>query len=172
LLPDADRPLELASDAGEPPGTAGRPILLALSGAGLVNCVLVVSRWFGGTKLGRGGLARAYGLAARAAVDAATLAPVRRMRRVEVCAPFGDAGLVAAVAARAGARVEALEPQAVYRAMLLVPEERWSELVGALANATGGRASAMPGERVLGLGEPGDPAGRLTPPRRRGKLGA
>lgn len=53
------------SDAGEPPGTAGRPILTVLRGSGLGDVVLVVTRYFGGTKLGTGGLVHAYGEAAR-----------------------------------------------------------------------------------------------------------
>ena len=60
-----------ASDAGEPPGTAGRPILAAIDAAGVVNALVTVVRWFGGTKLGTGGLARAYGEAAGRALAAA-----------------------------------------------------------------------------------------------------
>lgn len=62
---------ERAHDAGEPAGTAGPPILSALRGAGLVDTVVVVTRYFGGTRLGKGGLARAYRDAARAALAAA-----------------------------------------------------------------------------------------------------
>jgi uncharacterized YigZ family protein len=75
-------PRERASDAGEPGGTAGPPILRALQGAGVADALLAVVRWFGGTKLGKGGLVRAYGAAARAAVGAAALVP--RLLRVEV----------------------------------------------------------------------------------------
>jgi putative IMPACT (imprinted ancient) family translation regulator len=57
-----------AADAGEPAGTAGRPILAAIDAARLVDAVVVVVRWFGGTKLGTAGLARAYGQAARRAL--------------------------------------------------------------------------------------------------------
>jgi putative IMPACT (imprinted ancient) family translation regulator len=67
----AGRTEEAGFDAGEPGGTAGRPILGALRHAGLVQASCVVSRWFGGVKLGTGGLGRAYGEAAEAAVDAA-----------------------------------------------------------------------------------------------------
>ena len=60
-----------SNDDGEPVGTAGRPVLAVLQGSGLGDTALVVTRYFGGTKLGTGGLVRAYGDAARAVLDAA-----------------------------------------------------------------------------------------------------
>src|SRR5689334_10565916 len=57
------------ADDGEPSGTAGKPILHSLQQRDLVNTLVVVTRYFGGTKLGAGGLARAYGDAANAALD-------------------------------------------------------------------------------------------------------
>jgi uncharacterized YigZ family protein len=66
-------------DDGEPSGTAGRPALAVLSGSGLGDAVVVVTRYFGGTKLGTGGLVRAYGDAVRA-----VLAVVPRAEKVPV----------------------------------------------------------------------------------------
>ena len=63
--------LRRASDAGEPNGSAGAPILAAIEGAGLTDCIVVVTRWYGGTKLGVGGLVRAYGDAAALALAGA-----------------------------------------------------------------------------------------------------
>ncbi len=57
------------SDAGEPAGTAGRPMLAVLQGSGLGDIVVVVTRYFGGTKLGTGGLVRAYSDAVRAVLE-------------------------------------------------------------------------------------------------------
>lgn len=57
------------NDGGEPSGTAGRPMLAILQGSGLGDVVAVVSRYFGGTKLGTGGLVRAFGGALKAALD-------------------------------------------------------------------------------------------------------
>ncbi|HCD04368.1 MULTISPECIES: YigZ family protein [unclassified Methylophaga] len=62
-------------DAGEPSGTAGRPILAPLQGEDLINTVVAVIRYFGGVKLGTGGLTRAYGNAAKQAIDAAGKLP-------------------------------------------------------------------------------------------------
>ncbi|MCC6604642.1 MAG: YigZ family protein [Anaerolineae bacterium] len=58
-----------ANDDGEPSGTAGRPILAVLQGSGLGDIAVVVTRYYGGTKLGTGGLVRAYGDAAKAVLD-------------------------------------------------------------------------------------------------------
>jgi uncharacterized YigZ family protein len=66
-------PRERSVDAGEPAGTAGVPILRVLRGAGLSDALLVVVRWYGGTKLGKGGLARAYAAAAGGAVEQAVV---------------------------------------------------------------------------------------------------
>lgn len=66
-------PRERSSDDGEPSGTAGPPLLKVLSGGGLSDSLVVVVRWFGGTKLGKGGLARAYGGTARETIEAARL---------------------------------------------------------------------------------------------------
>ena len=66
-----DRALRRSSDAGEPAGTAGQPILLAIEGRKLTDVLVVVVRYFGGTKLGIGGLIRAYGEAAARALEAA-----------------------------------------------------------------------------------------------------
>lgn len=61
------------NDAGEPSGTAGRPILQAIESKNITNVVVVVTRYFGGTKLGTGGLIRAYSGVTLAALDAATM---------------------------------------------------------------------------------------------------
>lgn len=67
-------------DAGEPSGTAGKPILQHLEGRDLVNACVAVVRYYGGINLGTGGLARAYGGTARQALDAARIGPY-----VEMC---------------------------------------------------------------------------------------
>jgi uncharacterized YigZ family protein len=86
--------LRRASDDGEPGGSAGAPILAALEGAGLSDCAVVVTRYYGGTKLGVGGLVRAYG---GAAAEALALAPRQRVVpgvRVRIRYAHSDTGVV------------------------------------------------------------------------------
>ncbi len=68
VLGGGDSIIEHCSDAGEPAGTAGRPALAVLRGSGLGDVAVVITRYFGGTKLGTGGLVRAYGDAVRLVV--------------------------------------------------------------------------------------------------------
>lgn len=70
---------EGAKDDGEPAGTSGMPMLKVLIGRNLINCGVIVVRYFGGTKLGSGGLARAYSGAASMAIDQARLVPWQRI---------------------------------------------------------------------------------------------
>ncbi|MBR7131277.1 MAG: YigZ family protein [Lentisphaeria bacterium] len=70
------------SDDGEPSGTAGRPVLSVLLGSGLTNTLITVARWFGGTKLGTGGLVHAYSDAAKAALENAEFIELVPMEKV------------------------------------------------------------------------------------------
>lgn len=76
------------SDDGEPAKTAGLPVLEAIRHAGLFNCIVVVTRYFGGTKLGTGGLVRAYTAAASAVIQAAGTATIRPVCRVALTLPY------------------------------------------------------------------------------------
>ncbi|MFO7623012.1 MAG: YigZ family protein [Anaerolineales bacterium] len=75
-------------DDGEPSGTAGRPALAVLSGSGLGDAVVVVTRYFGGTKLGTGGLVRAYGDAVRAVLEVVPLAEKVPVHTVMMALPY------------------------------------------------------------------------------------
>lgn len=86
--------VERSADAGEPSGTAGRPILDALRGARLENVTCVVSRYFGGTKLGTGGLVRAYADAANAVIAEAPFVERTVVRIVELDFDHERTGIV------------------------------------------------------------------------------
>lgn len=76
------------SDDGEPSGTAGRPALTVLEGSGLGNVAVVVTRWFGGTKLGTGGLVQAYGDAVKAVLEVTKLAKLEHTQTVRLDLPY------------------------------------------------------------------------------------
>lgn len=90
-------------DAGEPGGTAGRPMLAALEHFDLDRSVVVVSRFFGGVKLGTGGLARASGGTAMEAIANATIEPIIETVVLECHVPFDAAGELHQLAERCGA---------------------------------------------------------------------
>jgi uncharacterized YigZ family protein len=72
------------NDAGEPAGTAGKPIFQHLEGKNLINTLIVVIRYFGGVKLGAGGLVRAYGNSAKRVIEAAQLEPYQEWATVRL----------------------------------------------------------------------------------------
>ncbi len=76
------------NDDGEPSGTAGRPMLAVLQGSGLGDAAVVVTRYFGGTKLGTGGLVRAYGDAVRAVLEIAPRAEKVPTHTVMLVLPY------------------------------------------------------------------------------------
>ncbi len=90
----ADPFREYASDDGEPSGSAGKPVLNVLAGGDLENVAVVVTRYYGGTNLGIGGLVRAYGRAAKGAVaDAGTREAVPH-ETVRAVVDYDDSGTV------------------------------------------------------------------------------
>ncbi len=125
LLGPGPDPLERSHDAGEPAGTGGPPILQAIRGARLCNTVVVVTRYFGGTRLGKGGLARAYRAAAALALASAPPVPVVRQGRLRLSLPIALDGEARHLVARHGGRVEAAAYDDPRRAVLhaLVPRD-------------------------------------------------
>jgi len=136
--------VERFGDAGEPAGTAGRPILDRLRGRDLYETLLVVTRYFGGTKLGTGGLARAYAEAADRALEAAPARTVRREARFVVRCSYDDLGTVEAAIARAGDDVHRVERDydAGPRMLVAVRRSRGAALAATIVEATAGRAEA------------------------------
>ncbi|WP_423892073.1 YigZ family protein [Corynebacterium argentoratense] len=89
---DGAMPIERSSDDGEPSGTAGNPMLDVLRGSGLLDVVAVVVRYFGGVKLGTGGLVRAYSDAVASALEAVEVTKRSRRLRGTLSVDHADAG--------------------------------------------------------------------------------
>ena len=120
LLGTGAEPLARSHDAGEPAGTAGPPIGQAIGRAGLIDTVVVVTRYFGGTLLGKGGLARAYRGAASLVLASAPSGTVVRLRRVRLSVPHALDGQARHLVARRGGRVEAADYDDPVRTVLRV----------------------------------------------------
>ena len=131
-------PRERSADAGEPAGTAGVPILQVLRGAGLADVLAVVIRWYGGTKLGKGGLARAYAGAAREAVAGLAVVSRAPVVRLSVEVPFDRLGAVKRLIRPPEIELEREEYGAAARLGLLVHEERLEALRESLAELGAG----------------------------------
>ena len=87
-------PRARSSDAGEPSGTAGKPILSAIEGAALFDVGVIVVRWYGGVKLGTGGLGRAYRDTAAGALRDAAIDDRYVYTRIRVIVPFDTLGII------------------------------------------------------------------------------
>jgi len=81
-------------DDGEPSGTAGKPIYQAITGAELTNVLIVVTRYYGGTKLGTGGLIRAYGGSAKMTIEAATIVKRVLKESVKIQTTYDDISII------------------------------------------------------------------------------
>ena len=106
---DGAQEIERSSDDGEPSGTAGTPMLEVLKGSGLVNVCAVVIRYFGGTKLGTGGLVSAYTNAVSGALDALPRATRDLRELVTVNLPHAEAGRIESELRNAGIEVVDIE---------------------------------------------------------------
>jgi uncharacterized YigZ family protein len=129
-----------SSDDGEPGGSAGRPILAQIEGHEIEDAVVVVTRWYGGTKLGVGGLIRAYGGCAGKALDAAEVIETARTVPLVLTHGYADTGAVQAALSAAGITPEDTTFEAEVVVRLAVPEADVDGLARRLVDATAGRA--------------------------------
>lgn len=134
-------------DDGEPAGTGGRPLLAELESRELVDTAIVVTRWFGGTKLGTGGLARAYGGAAARALEAGSVRTVVPGEIRHVRYEFADTGHVARALEAAGAARGPDEFGRTVRTEVRIPRGTGAALDRRLRDATAGRARLEPDDQ-------------------------
>lgn len=93
-LNEFDQIIENSSDDGEPKGTSGKPTLAVLQGHELINIAVIVVRYFGGTKLGTGGLVRAYSDAVNLAVNVAKLHEYKKEKTATLCFSYANIGKI------------------------------------------------------------------------------
>ncbi len=124
---------ERSSDAGEPHGTAGVPMLQVLRGAGLSDVPAVVLRWYGGVKLGKGGLARAYAGAVREALTRQATVVRRPTASLSLEVPFDRLGAVRRLVRPPAVEIEAESYGETVRLVLRVELRREAALREALA---------------------------------------
>lgn len=140
-----------SSDDGEPAGTAGAPMLEALGAVSLIDCVAVVSRYFGGVLLGTGGLARAYADAVAAAIQSARERPgiVDRVRRERFVLELdhAEAGQVEAALRERGVMILGAS-YAATATLSLTGDRPWLEGLVAAVTAGRGRLVAAGAEWV------------------------
>ncbi|QLK24525.1 IMPACT family protein [Natrinema zhouii] len=130
---------EYSSDDGEPSGSAGKPALNVLAQQNLENCAVVVTRYYGGTNLGGGGLVRAYSRAVKAAVEAAEIVEERPHERVSITVAYDDSGTVRSILESEGYEFEA-DYEVDVSFDVRVPIADGEALRDRLRSATSGRA--------------------------------
>ena len=141
-----------SSDADEPAGSAGVPILRRIEGRELEAVVVVVTRWFGGTKLGVGGLMRAYGGAAAACLDLAEVVREERTFSVELVHEIQATGAVDGLLRAARAEVTSARFARAVQRRVRIPVATFAAFAVAFRDATRGK-----GELIRDTGD--DPSG-------------
>ncbi|WP_323791452.1 YigZ family protein [Nocardioides sp.] len=148
-----DGEVERAHDDGEPSGTAGAPMLEVLRGAEVADVVAVVTRWFGGTLLGAGGLVRAYSDAVRVAVEQAGTRERALLHELDLTVGHAEAGRIESDLRARGMVVLDTGYGADVSLLLGVEPDQEQTLHAALAELTGGRMEATRvGERWVDVG--------------------
>lgn len=136
------------SDDGEPQGTAGKPILELLKGEKLTDTIVVVTRYFGGTELGTGGLVRAYGKSAKAGVLAAGITKCVLMRRYVVTIPYTLVGKIQYLLAENNYVTEDESYTDDVSLTVLVEEDRCGSFEKQIIEHTSAEADIVKGETV------------------------
>ena len=128
------------SDDGEPSGTAGRPILEVLTGRGLYNVLVIVTRYFGGTLLGTGGLVRAYSQAAQTGLEESLLIHKEPGYQITIDTDYNGVGKLQYVTAQLGIPVLDTQYTDNVQMKLMVAEELCGRVIKEITEATSGQA--------------------------------
>ena len=139
--------LTRCSDDGEPSGTAGKPILEVLLGAEVTDVAIVVTRYFGGTLLGTGGLVRSYTQAAQAGLADAGIATMCYGKKITIRAEYSDVGKLQYLLGSREIDIQASRYTDTVEFDIRIPADQCREVEKALTEATAGRVGiAITGE--------------------------
>lgn len=128
------------SDDGEPSQTAGKPMMDVLTGAGLTNVAVVVTRYFGGTLLGTGGLVRAYSQATQAGLAASRIMTRQSGRKLSIGTDYNGIGKMQYIVGKRNIPVLDTRYAEAVEMDVLVPEEECTSLQKEITEATAGKA--------------------------------
>ena len=131
--------LSRCSDDGEPSGTAGRPMLEVLLKEEICNVVVVVTRYFGGTLLGTGGLVRAYGAAVKAGLENSVVATMRYGSSIRITTDYTDVGRIQYLLGKRGIHSPDAEYTDRVTMQVCIPAEDEEAFCKELVEATGAR---------------------------------
>ena len=145
-----DMPLQRFSDDGEPQGTAGKPMLEVINGSGIHNICIVVTRYFGGTLLGTGGLVRAYTDASKEALKNCETKLMQRLVPVDIATNYTDMGKIQYILGTAGVNI--VDTIFTDEVMIKVelPYDTHSKIMNDITEATGARANLITYDEVFG----------------------
>ncbi len=121
------------SDAGEPAGTAGKPILMHIEGQDLLNLVVFVVRYFGGTKLGAGGLVRAYGNTAKKLLLEASTTPFVLRTRLQLSFPYAAQSQIEYLSKKFGVNLSDFTYAEEVRVLATLPSDQKEAFTAAFA---------------------------------------
>lgn len=137
------------SDDGEPSGTAGKPMLEVLQNNGLKNVVAVVTRYFGGTLLGTGGLVRAYTQATQAALEEAQIATMTLMSVLEIRTDYNAIGKIKYMFGQADTLVMGEDYGVDVAVTIAVPVTEKETMQKKIVEATNGKAVMEEKEQIF-----------------------
>jgi len=135
-----DGGISKCSDDGEPQGTAGRPILEVINGAMVCDVLIIVTRYFGGTLLGTGGLVRAYSGAAKEGLSSSIIVKKQSGKKLFIKTDYNGAGKLQYIAAQMGITVNNTEYGTDVQMELCVPSGDVQAFIKKVTEATSGQA--------------------------------
>lgn len=140
ILGTGANPIKRCSDDGEPSQTAGKPILEVMEGRQVCNCLIIVTRYFGGTLLGTGGLVRAYSEAAKQGLDASVLVTRRLCDLLRIDTDYNGIGKILYLLGQLDLTADDTDYSDAVVLKVSVPVEMSGKLQADITEATNGRA--------------------------------